>query len=65
MTNTPHLSTILLLFMMQDLGANVSVNDIVIKSAAYALRDVPEANATWNGKTGRFRVYDYFHSMMK
>ena len=31
---------------------NVSVNDLVIKSAALALRDVPEANAKWNRQTG-------------
>ena len=41
---------------MQDLGANVSVNDIVIKSAALALRDVPEANSKWNRKSGRLLV---------
>lgn len=44
--------------MMQDLGANVSVNDIVIRSAALALRDVPEANSKWNRKTGRVLVYN-------
>lgn len=38
--------------MVQDLNANVSVNDLVIKSAAFALRDVPEANAKWNSKSG-------------
>jgi 2-oxoacid dehydrogenases acyltransferase (catalytic domain) len=27
------------------------VNDLVIKSAALALRDVPEANAKWNSKS--------------
>lgn len=27
----------------------ISVNDLVIKAAALALRDVPEANASWNG----------------
>ena len=32
-----------------DLGVNVSVNDLVIKAAALALRDVPEANAQWAG----------------
>ena len=30
-------------------GVNVSVNDLVIVAAALALRDVPEANAFWNG----------------
>lgn len=34
-----------------DLDVNVSVNDLVIKSAALALRDVPQANAKWNPKT--------------
>ena len=32
-----------------DLGVTVSVNDLVIKAAALALRDVPEANAQWAG----------------
>lgn len=27
---------------------NVSVNDVIIRSAALALRDVPEANAFWD-----------------
>jgi len=31
-------------------GIGVSVNDLVIKAAALALRDVPEANAKWNVK---------------
>jgi pyruvate dehydrogenase E2 component (dihydrolipoamide acetyltransferase) len=31
---------------------NISVNDLVIKSAALALRDVPEANAKWNKARG-------------
>jgi pyruvate dehydrogenase E2 component (dihydrolipoamide acetyltransferase) len=31
-------------------GINVSVNDLVIKAAALALRDVPEANAKWSAK---------------
>jgi len=31
---------------------NISVNDLVIKSAALALRDVPEANAKWNKSSG-------------
>ncbi|CAM9122132.1 unnamed protein product [Discosporangium mesarthrocarpum] len=33
--------------LVQDHGVKVSVNDIVIRSAALALRDVPEANASW------------------
>ena len=36
----------------RDLDLNVSVNDLVIKSAALALRDVPEANARWNKQQG-------------
>lgn len=32
----------------KDMDLNISVNDLVIKSAALALRDVPEANAKWN-----------------
>jgi len=35
--------------LKNDMGVNVSVNDFVIKSAALALRDVPEANQKWNG----------------
>ena len=34
------------------MNVNVSVNDLVIKSAALALRDVPEVNAKWNPSTG-------------
>ncbi len=33
-------------------GTKVSVNDIVIKCVALALRDVPEAAAQWDQKTG-------------
>ncbi len=36
----------------KDFEVNVSVNDLVIKSAALALRDVPEVNAKYNVKTG-------------
>lgn len=39
--------------LKKDLDLNVSVNDLVIKSAALALRDVPEANAKWNKATSR------------
>jgi pyruvate dehydrogenase E2 component (dihydrolipoamide acetyltransferase) len=35
----------------KELGVNISVNDIVIKSVAMALRDVPQANSKWNAKT--------------
>lgn len=30
-------------------GAKISVNDLIIKACAKALRDVPEANTSWNG----------------
>ena len=36
----------------KDFDITVSVNDLVIKSAALALRDVPEVNAKFNPKTG-------------
>jgi len=32
---------------LKELGVKVSVNDIVIKAAAMALRDVPEVNVQW------------------
>ncbi len=35
----------------KDFDVTVSVNDLVIKSAALALRDVPEVNAKYNVKT--------------
>ena len=34
--------------MKNYMDMNVSVNDIVIKAAALALRDVPAANAKWD-----------------
>jgi len=34
--------------LKQNYDINVSVNDLVIKAAALALRDVPEANARWS-----------------
>lgn len=34
--------------LKKDLDVNVSVNDIVIKSAGLALRDVSAANNKWN-----------------
>lgn len=37
--------------MKKDMDVNVSVNDMVIKSAALALRDVPEVNAQWDNAT--------------
>eukprot|EP01032_Pedospumella_encystans_P018211 gene18211-20738_t len=36
----------------KDMELNISVNDLVIKSAALALRDVPEANSRWNKQSG-------------
>jgi pyruvate dehydrogenase E2 component (dihydrolipoamide acetyltransferase) len=39
--------------LKRDMDVNVSVNDLVIKGAALALRDVPEANAKWNKGAGR------------
>lgn len=38
--------------LKKDFDVTVSVNDLVIKSAALALRDVPEVNAKYNPKTG-------------
>ncbi|EWM21801.1 pyruvate dehydrogenase component x [Nannochloropsis gaditana] len=38
--------------MQRDFEVNVSVNDFIIRSAALALRDVPEANAFWDGPKG-------------
>ena len=42
--------------LKKDLGINVSVNDLVIKAAALALRDVPEANSQLQGGSGRLRL---------
>ncbi|KAK1317016.1 hypothetical protein QJS10_CPA05g00943 [Acorus calamus] len=39
-------------------GVQVSVNDIVIKVVATALRDVPEANAFWNDDEGAASLCD-------
>lgn len=36
----------------------VSVNDLIIRSAALALRDVPEVNATYNEKTNQVSMQD-------
>jgi pyruvate dehydrogenase E2 component (dihydrolipoamide acetyltransferase) len=35
----------------KEASVNVSVNDLVIKASALALRDVPECNGFWNPKT--------------
>ncbi|CAM9479234.1 unnamed protein product [Ectocarpus sp. 4 AP-2014] len=37
--------------LQKEHDVKVSVNDIIIRSAALALRDVPEANAKWSGGT--------------
>lgn len=37
--------------LKKDLDVNVSVNDLVIKSAALALRDWPQVNSKWSTKT--------------
>ena len=47
--------------LKNDFGVNVSVNDVVIKAAALALRDVPECNGKWVPKTGKYtclRLYN-------
>lgn len=36
------------------LNVKVTVNDFVLKAAALALQDVPEANASWMGQTVRY-----------
>lgn len=36
------------IFILKSGGTAVSVNDLVLKAAALALRDVPAANASWN-----------------
>jgi len=50
------------LALRKQLAANhdvkVSVNDLVIRSAALALRDVPEVNATYNAKTNTVSIHD-------
>lgn len=40
--------------LQREHDVKVSVNDVIIRSAALALRDVPEANAMWSG--GKRRV---------
>eukprot|EP00903_Cladosiphon_okamuranus_P008870 g8492.t1 len=39
--------------LLKEHDVKVSVNDIIIRSAALALRDVPEANAQWTGGARR------------
>ena len=38
--------------LKKDYDVNVSVNDVVIKAAAMALRDVPECNGRWMASEG-------------
>ena len=37
--------------LLSEFGVKVSVNDVVIKAVALALRDVPRANSSWDGAT--------------
>jgi pyruvate dehydrogenase E2 component (dihydrolipoamide acetyltransferase) len=37
--------------LKKDMDINVSVNDVVIRAAALALRDMPAVNSKWNSKT--------------
>ena len=41
----------------QTASVKISVNDLVVKAAAWALKDVPEANATWTDDA--IRQYDH------
>jgi pyruvate dehydrogenase E2 component (dihydrolipoamide acetyltransferase) len=42
--------------LKKEFDLNISVNDLVIRAAALALRDVPEANARWDAKAGAART---------
>ncbi|KAA8534497.1 hypothetical protein F0562_032014 [Nyssa sinensis] len=44
--------------LKEKLDVKVSVNDIVIKAVAIALRNVPEANAYWNAEKGEVVLCD-------
>ncbi|WCJ19193.1 Dihydrolipoyllysine-residue acetyltransferase component 1 of pyruvate dehydrogenase complex mitochondrial [Euphorbia peplus] len=44
--------------LIEQHNVKVSVNDIVIKAVAIALRNVPEANAYWNAEKGESILYD-------
>ena len=37
----------------KDAKAPISLNDLIIKAASLACREVPEANSQWNGKSIR------------
>jgi len=41
----------------QPQGIKVSVNDCIVRAVALALRDVPEANASWDAAAGAARLY--------
>jgi pyruvate dehydrogenase E2 component (dihydrolipoamide acetyltransferase) len=43
--------------LKNEFGVNISVNDVVIKSAAMALRDVPECNGKWVPASGGHIVW--------
>jgi pyruvate dehydrogenase E2 component (dihydrolipoamide acetyltransferase) len=47
--------------LKKDLGVNISVNDIVIKSVALALRDVNAVNNKWNKEKSSPEVYYSFN----
>jgi pyruvate dehydrogenase E2 component (dihydrolipoamide acetyltransferase) len=42
--------------LKDDFGVKVSVNDLIIRSSALALRDVPEVNATYDPKTSQVSI---------
>jgi pyruvate dehydrogenase E2 component (dihydrolipoamide acetyltransferase) len=42
--------------LKKEFDLNISVNDLVIRAAALALRDVPEANARWDPQAGAARA---------
>lgn len=44
--------------LVADHDIKVSVNDVIIRCASLALRDVPEVNATYDPKTGSVKLHD-------
>ncbi|XP_065872503.1 dihydrolipoyllysine-residue acetyltransferase component 1 of pyruvate dehydrogenase complex, mitochondrial [Euphorbia lathyris] len=44
--------------LIEQHNVKVSVNDVIIKAVAIALRNVPEANAYWNAEKGEIILYD-------